>query len=567
MIDDDLDRLLSDVEGGKHFSESKEDALRVKQRIARKSEINIEGSGERLLTEEGFIERIKRLAVDRDILDYSKGVAQAVSTHTLRTAHFRKLLSEFDVSDGVHQIIQKYKYTFIRFLENIERLYGEYATPFSIDSLIKKARKDYPIYFEGFEDRNKLDFLVLKELFLRLREFNSKTKKEWSELSKSISVINLTADGKSLYSELIAQLEASLVFCETTDKFLRRITNFLAIPAEDFDVSERDIANRTIYYQSMPYRYDALFDLEAYITEGSNSEIKNDGREEVSADDKKSAIDIFSQGKHLQDNISANASDDEVSAYSTFNNDTVEVPMVPFTIKGTHAWNTREPYVLRLHREKLSKDYEDLASSFYYLSEPENTAQEGAVKRAMIRFMSDTSNNIGTEYEEFIYKTLITQVQDLCDYFGFKDDSRNLFIYHLGPATLHRIMISFLQGERIGLCLKYLPGNKVVRYIPAEYLKEKILNWNESNINTLSIDFDKVQYFDEIRRTVLMKYNTELAINMRQLEDMISKLKLNENPQFNKQEYFKSKWNQWFGAARIPVYNRFIEKSIFKQPA
>ena len=120
------------------------------------------------------------------------------------------------------------------------------------------------------------------------------------------------------------------------------------------------------------------------------------------------------------------------------------------------------------------------------------------------------------------------------------------------------------QVERIGLCFKYLPGNKVVRYIPAEYVKERILDWYEANINTLDIDFDKVQYFDEIRRTVLMKYNTELANNGRQLDEMISKLKLTENPQFNRQEFFKSKWNQWFGATRIPVYNRFIEKSIFK---
>jgi hypothetical protein len=61
-----------------------------------------------------------------------------------------------------------------------------------------------------------------------------------------------------------------------------------------------------------------------------------------------------------------------------------------------------------------------------------------------------------------------------------------------------------------------------------------------------------------------MKYNKELAANGRQLDEMIAKLKLDENPQFNKQEFFKSKWNQWFGTARIPVYNRFIEKSIFR---
>jgi len=220
---------------------------------------------------------------------------------------------------------------------------------------------------------------------------------------------------------------------------------------------------------------------------------------------------------------------------------------------------------MRLSREKLDRDYEDITNSFHYTREPETTtSQEGAVKRAMIRFLSDTSKNIEIEYEEFIFKTIITQTQELCDFFGFQDEMRNLFVYHMGPSTLHRALISLFQIERIGLCFKYLPGNRVVRYIPTEFIKEKILKWYEANVNTLNIDFDKVHYFDEVRRTVLMKYNKELAANGRQLDEMIAKLKLDENPQFNKQEFFKSKWNQWFGTARIPVYNRFIEKSIFR---
>ncbi|HSV98249.1 MAG TPA: hypothetical protein VLM75_15100 [Spirochaetota bacterium] len=567
MIDDDLDRLLSDVESGVDYSGTREDALRFKQRVARKPDVTSEGSGEGLNNEEGFIERIKSIKVDDDILDYAKGVAQAVSTHTLRTAQFRRLLSDYDVHDNVLQIIQKYKYTLIGFIENIERLHGEYATPLSIDSLAKNARKDYPLFFEGFEDENKVDFLALKELFLRLREFNGKTRKEWSELSKRIGVINNADNGKEFYSELNAQLEAALGFCDVTDKLLRRIADFLSMPVKDFNVTERDIVNKTIYHQSMSYKYDALFNLTAYLPGGSNSGIEPDDILDIDANDNTGANSTAIRNREYKDEKTAPAPAGEVHVYPLSRNDSDEEIIGRFTVKGTNTWNTREPYILRLYREKLVKDYNDLASSFYYSSEPENsTAQEGAVKRAMIRFMSDTSKSIEEEYEGFIYKTLITQVQVLCNFFGFEDDARNLFIYHLGPATLHKVLTSFLQVERIGLCFKYLPANKVVRYIPAEYIKEKILNWHEANINTLNIDFDKVQYFDEIRRTVIMKYNTELANNERQLEEMIIKLRLSDNQQFNKQEFFKSKWNQWFGAACIPVYNRFIEKSVFKQP-
>jgi len=563
MIDDDLDRLLSDVDSASDYSGAREDSLRFKQRMARKSDINIEASGDGVHSEKAFIDRILGLEVDNDIMDFAKGAPAAVHVHTIKTGNFRRLLSEYSVPDSVQSLIQKYKYTFIRFIENVERLYAEFAIPLSIDSLIKKARKDYPLYFEGFEEENKLDFIMLTELFLRLREFNSRARKEWSELSKSIGVINLAVEGKGLYSELNAQVESALVFCEGTDRFLARIALFLAIPTDDYDVIERDISNKTIYYQSMSYKYDALFNIGAYIDGGTVKQKTSGG-----------ALDLDAEGIHGDEirghqesppGREASEIRGTVAPAGGARDFSEQEVDTGFRVRGTSAWNTREPYTMRLSREKLDRDYEDITNSFHYTREPETTtSQEGAVKRAMIRFLSDTSKNIEIEYEEFIFKTIITQTQELCDFFGFQDEMRNLFVYHMGPSTLHRALISLFQIERIGLCFKYLPGNRVVRYIPTEFIKEKILKWYEANVNTLNIDFDKVHYFDEVRRTVLMKYNKELAANGRQLDEMIAKLKLDENPQFNKQEFFKSKWNQWFGTARIPVYNRFIEKSIFR---
>lgn len=142
MIDDDLDRLLSDVDSASDYSGAREDSLRFKQRMARKSDINIEASGDGVHSEKAFIDRILGLEVDNDIMDFAKGAPAAVHVHTIKTAHFRRLLSEYSVPDSVQSLIQKYKYTFIRFIENVERLYAEFAIPLSIDSLIKKARKD-----------------------------------------------------------------------------------------------------------------------------------------------------------------------------------------------------------------------------------------------------------------------------------------------------------------------------------------------------------------------------------------------------------------------------------------
>ncbi len=81
MIDDDLDRLLSDVGSGTDYSGSRDDTLRIKQRMARKSDVNIEGSGEGLPHRSRFCGADENaLKSENDVLDYAKGVAQAVST-------------------------------------------------------------------------------------------------------------------------------------------------------------------------------------------------------------------------------------------------------------------------------------------------------------------------------------------------------------------------------------------------------------------------------------------------------------------------------------------------------
>lgn len=182
----------------------------------------------------------------------------------------------------------------------------------------------------------------------------------------------------------------------------------------------------------------------------------------------------------------------------------------------------------------------------------------------MIRYLNDQSKNIEMEYEEFIYKKIISQAQAVCDSFEFDGEMRDLFVYHLGPYTLYRLIVSLFQSEKTGICFKYLPGNKVVRYIPLEFVKEKILTWYEENINTLPLEFDKVQYFDEIRRTVTVKYNSDVDKYATMLDQLIAKLNLSEQENFDRDTYFRTKWSQWFGLPNIAVFNRFVDWSIFK---
>ena len=554
MNDDDLDRLLSNVDGESEYSSAREESLKIKQRMARKSDVTVEAILDDGASDEAFLQKMKTLGITDAILLFRGGVVNALREHEHAARRFREQLFEVDIPESISQIVQKHKYAFIRNIDTIERIFREYETALSPDSLTRKAKKDYPLAFSGTENANEIDFLVLKEIFIKLREFNSLVKKEWGELHTGIGVINLKSEGKPLFQALDRIVFTGVDLCDASDAFLRRLACILSIAEDDIDVLEKDIYNRIVYHAPYVYGYDAIFAGAADLDSASG----------LTA----SGADGASEGAVPEEDAIAPLSDIEAMEIGERQHEMFGKPVVPvvkFTVRGTSSWNTREPYVLNVNGEKLQKDYADLSVSFYFIPDTNQvSAQEGAVKRAMIRYLNDQSKNIEMEYEEFIYKKIISQAQAVCDSFEFDGEMRDLFVYHLGPYTLYRLIVSLFQSEKTGICFKYLPGNKVVRYIPLEFVKEKILTWYEENINTLPLEFDKVQYFDEIRRTVTAKYNSDVDKYATMLDQLIAKLNLSEQENFDRDTYFRTKWSQWFGLPNIAVFNRFVDWSIFK---
>jgi hypothetical protein len=117
---------------------------------------------------------------------------------------------------------------------------------------------------------------------------------------------------------------------------------------------------------------------------------------------------------------------------------------------------------------------------------------------------------------------------------------------------------------KTGYCFKYLSGNRVSRYLPQEFVKENVLTWFENNINVFDLPFDSISRFEDMRKVVSRRYFTEVDNNNNRLNEMIKKLHLDANPKFDRDDFFRSKLPEWFGAVNIQVYNRFVERTLFK---
>ncbi len=536
MIDKDLDSILSNIDKESENEKVRSNAL---GRIAPE---------QRQVDQRPLRERIASLHPNAGVLSFQNGFLEKLGSHQECCKDFRAMNVDSESEPGLEEILRQYKYTFIRSVENIEKLCDDYFSILHAHNLEKKARKEYNSFFEGYEEDNKVHFLILRELFIELREFNSLVRKEWRDLAKRIGVINLSSGGKQLFQSLNTIVEKALILCNETAEFIFFLSQIIGIPEDRQDLLKAEIYKLSQYHEEIDYNYPAIFEI------GKSDQHEPELMNAVeSIPSKSGSPDALSEKQHTADiNRQYAVSNDE------------EMQPSGFTVRGTRPWNTREPYVIRINADRLFKEKKELEESFYFIQRPiEEKALEGEVKRYMLIFLRDRSMNILDAYGDFILKTVFMKMQEIVAFFG-AEDILTLFAYHMGPYTAYQVLADAFASEGTGFCYKYAAGNKVVRHLPSEFIKEKVLEWFEHNVNVFDLPFDGIQEYENIRKMVSKKYFALVDESYKKLDELLTKTGAGRDPKFDKQALFKSRWKEWFGASNIVVYNRFLEKTIFK---
>jgi len=310
-------------------------------------------------------------------------------------------------------------------------------------------------------------------------------------------------------------------------------------------------------------KHDSNFNLEEEIEDESD---KNSGLEkaikEGEGDLPPTSLDL-SHPDVLEDDLNNSADKQEQKGEFDTQNIAPEISLkgeispektiatIKFTVKGSRKWNTGEPYIIPIIEEKLQKDYDDIKSSFYFLREPGDEEKRGEIKKSMIRFIGGAIKDFQDQYNEFIVKLISTLTQEIGKTFNYKDEQLNLLIYHIGVLNLYNTLTSKLHNDRIGSCLKLLTGNRVAKYIPSEFIKERVLNWYENNINIFNLPFDGIYEFEEMKKNILKYYYSTM-------DEFNKKHKSWDNEKNKKSEII-----QWFGITNVYVYKRFVERTIF----
>ncbi len=345
--------------------------------------------------------------------------------------------------------------------------------------------------------------------------------------------------------------------------FASYLSVVIGIPEEDRDLLEKDIYQKIYFRETMNYSYDSLFTDDK--KEAKEERLQIDSLldiEEKEPVEKKKQINKESLSRLEVKSLSV----DQIKVPSIIAENDEELNKFNltdyFTIKGKLAWNAREPYILSISAPVLNKNIQDLENTILFIESKDDFLQlNGAIKRAMIKYQRDKNSAVASKYEEFLFKKVTMTLAEVSSFFGLEDNK--LFVYHIGPLTVWKIMKAVFDSEETGLCLKHLGDNKISRFFPDEFIKLSILKWFEANINIFDLPFDRIQDFNEIKKQITDKYESEKSSNLKKVSIAAAQHFLKTGNKISEYALLNSKAKDLFGAANIPVYQRFVDKSIF----
>ncbi|MGQ9842088.1 MAG: hypothetical protein ACUVRK_00855 [Spirochaetota bacterium] len=549
MIDDELDRLLQDIDSDTDYTVQKP---HVKHFV----EHTLQDKLDETL-------RDVPLPDKKNISDVTKffkgGLYNGIHKHIELAKLFR---SRFDIAEVPEQIVstvKKSSYSLFKIVEDVEILTDKFISEINEGSLKRKATKDFPLYFpDDYPDDNRLDFIVLKEIYILLRSFNNLIKKNWTDLEKQSAVFNFAEGGKQLSLILNDIIVEGISLCKATDMLLEIIAHHLGLLTHHYNLADVDIRSKLQFNEYKSYSVQNLLnelntsETAKHLSEHLNEEMQQKANLTLTSDLKESE---YSTGynKYKQDD----------NRESTTH---LEQNTVFFTVKGTKPWNTREPYILSIDQNVLNIEKEDLEYMVYYTKKQVTDEQiKSELRRALLKQTIDKEQyDIVEDFIEFMNKKIVSILNEGFEYFEILDNDQWLFYYHLGPHTLFRLLLADIQITGEGYCFSSRDGKKIKKLIPYEYLKTIVLEWCQNNVNNRDLPYDSVNALDLIRRQVSKKYFSEIDEFVAKIDAYLGTLNPQILKKLDRKLFIKRKALQIYNQKQILIFNRFVDKTIFK---
>lgn len=553
---DDLDDLLSNIDDSYgEYQSIKKAEDNQKARTARRSDRNLGDSDE---VKSGYTAILKRMANDEEVRIFAPGYMDTLAKHWQLTQKLRELFSDLAVPESISDVLKKNRYTFLKYIQNIESLYNDFIAKQNPTALSKKARNDFHQFFPVEEQsQQRIDFMAIKELFLRIRELNSRMRKEWTDLRSAVGVFNIVREGNAYAEEAGSLVTEGVELCRATDHFARFLAVVLGIPEEDSDLLEKDIYNKIFFRESQNYDYPSIFEPEK----------RRDMPVEAALDPDAPESSVIPEPTVMEPVRSAHAPILTAPEPASPVSGKAFLDLTPyFRVRGNSSWNTREPYLIQIDAAVFEKNTQELGSTVFFVERKEDYLHiQGTIKRAMISHLREKTGGMTQKYEEYIFKMLSMLTQKSANHFGFAPgEPARVFIYHCGPATMYRVLRAVFDADQTGLCFRVAGENRISKFYPEEFIKLSVMRWYEANINIFELPFDKIQDFNEVKRRIVDAYERRRAEAQKKAAIAVSQHYLKTGKKITEADLMAAKAKELFGAENMPVFQRFVDRTVFR---
>lgn len=437
-------------------------------------------------------------------------------------------------------VIERYGSDLVEKLEEIRRFYRVYVETSSEDLLEKEASRLVKRFFQENPTENQKNFIRMKRFYEKIRSFQDRVERHWSDVSKLIDTFGIIPETRPLVKDLpdrhLPEVNSLL---RRTTLFLLHLKEYAKIEDQTLDTVTGNLTVRMVYNPRLNYTLQAALATEDPLLADlfKRDETKPEPEETGVTDERSIAHNIVLESRSRR------------QARST-------VFSVP--ILGSRDWNRSFHYSMEISMVDYQEERSRFDEAFLVVITRED--QEKAVHLNQSAEARGSGLARAVEYHEQIVRILDETANRLVDEDFPGVAKREIFLYHMGPNTFYAMLSQTLRSLHIGDIFYLNDNNQVIRTTPELVLKKTVIDWWMERFENLDLE-EVDSYLTYSRNLELMR--TEY-INLYELGREIRRKEEPGGSYRTFDTWLRKNRHRIFGLRRYEVFQRFFPDLLFR---
>lgn len=471
--------------------------------------------------------------------EFKRGYQEPIDKHLALIRNAQQMLAGASLAGEDRKQLSDARNTLDKLLLQLQNLCRQLSSDLQPLNLDRETMRDYHTLFTGESSEHRIGFVRFLRTYILLKKFILDGSDAWTQIKKAINALDLRSGREFRDQFLSFSVNAALRSLENFQVFCSRMAILLQLQRDP--LASKRLDGVAIYSPDLDYQLSAVFraDLAAWF-ESRKAQL---------------AVD------HAQlQSQSATATPATRKTWAAPDSSTTRNLDWRLDTGGKQSWNSSPHYFLQYSPPDLEEERKAFREVIYidtHLGADQQFIRSDFILSVSRNDKSAVAVDIEREYTRFLraFFSLVTDISMLN--VGVAPGDRTAFLYHLGPQSFCALVVKFLQEAKTGFMHQRPANRKVIRkFTPIELIKKSIVDWWREEImpRVAELREDYAVY-----RKIVSQVKTAHGAMARRAQEEYDKLPADLRARKSKQELFKERMNEWFGATNIVIFRRFLK--------